>query len=146
MKPVIDELGKRLKRLLKKTENNKIRDKEHLFSELFKAYFGTYKFDPDGFRIIQAFQIGNHFSSMPIETIEVMNQRAATNFQMIRQILKYAMQARFIKETDPIKLADILWSMLLGVVQLEESKYRLTEKDHMKETMEYSFGLLVNAL
>jgi AcrR family transcriptional regulator len=146
MKPVLDELGKRLGRFASKVERRKLRDKGHFFSELLKCYLGTYKFDPDGFRIIQAFQIGNHFSSMPAATIEALNQRAATNYQTIRGLLKSAMEAGYIKETDPIKLADLLWAVLLGVVQLEESKYRITHKDHLKETLSYSFELLSRAL
>ena len=56
------------------------------------------------------------------------------------------MEAGYIKDTDPIKLADMLWAVLLGVVQLEESKYRITRKDHLKETLSYSFELISQAL
>ncbi|MBI5895288.1 MAG: hypothetical protein HZB24_04515 [Desulfobacterales bacterium] len=102
--------------------------------------------DPDRMRIIQALQLCTHFSAMSAETIATVNQRAAANYRVTRTFLAQAMRDGILKTRDTVQLTDILWSMFIGVVQLEESKARTTRKDHLKETLRAAFEILADGL
>jgi AcrR family transcriptional regulator len=146
MMPVLEELGRHLSAFARKVAEKRFADKKAFLDEICRIYFETYAFDPDGMRIIQAFQLGNHFSTMPDETLDAINRRAATNYRTTREFLARAMADGLLKTRDTIQLTDILWSMFIGVVQLEESKARTTGKDHLKETLRAAFEVLAEGL
>lgn len=146
MMPVLEELGRHLEAFARKVAARKVPDKRAFLDEICEIDFQTYAFDPDGMRIIQAFQLGNHFSAMSAETIATINQRAASNYRITRDLLSQAMRDGLLKTRDTVQLTDILWSMFIGVVQLEESKARTTGKDHLKETLRAAFEVLADGL
>ena len=51
-----------------------------------------------------------------------------------------------MRNINPISLTDIIWAMFIGIVQVEENKYRTTKKNHLPETLELAFSLLADAL
>ncbi len=68
------------------------------------------------------------------------------NYKITRQFLSQVMKEGLIKTMDPVELTDILWSLFIGVVQLEESKMRTICKDHLKDTLKSAFGLICDGL
>jgi len=146
MMPVLEALGRHLEAFAGKLAARQVPDKRAFLDEICEIDFQTYAFDPDGMRIIQAFQLGNHFSAMSAETIATINRRAAANYRITRDILAQAMRDGLLKTRDTAQLTDILWSMFIGVVQLEESKVRTTGKDHLKETLRAAFEVLADGL
>ena len=146
MLPVIEVLGEHLTRFAEELESGTFTDKEALAIEFYRVYSETYQYDPDGMRIMQAFQLGSHLSAMSQKTLERINQRASMNYDTTRRLLRRAMDMELIRENDPVLLTDILWSLFIGVVQLEESKARITDKDHLDTTLRYAFELIAQAL
>ena len=112
MLPVLDELGRRLLEVSQKVYQKQFHDKQSFIQELFNVYYATYQYDPDGMRIIQAFQLGNYFSAMPAERLQQINRRAVTNNNITREFLSLLMKEGLIKTMDPIELTDILWSLV----------------------------------
>jgi AcrR family transcriptional regulator len=146
MMPVLEELGRHLEAFSQKVAARQIPDKRAFLDAICEIDFQTYAFDPDGMRIIQAFQLGNHFSAMSPETIATVNLRAANNYRTTRGLLSQAMRDGILKTRDTVQLTDILWSLFIGVVQLEESKTRTTRKDHLKGTLRAAFEILADGL
>jgi AcrR family transcriptional regulator len=142
MLPVLDELGRYLYEFAQQVERKTIVSRDQFLSRLFEIYYATYQFDPDGMRIIQTFQLGNHFAAMSKATLETINQRASANYRTTRNVLLQLMRDGILKQRDPIKLTDILWSTLIGIIQLEESKARTTQQDHLKETLLCAFEVI----
>ena len=146
MMPVLEELGRNIARLEKKVNKSKYASKHDFILDLYDAHRRTYEFDPEGIRVIQAFQQRDFFSAMSKDTIGIVNKRAIENYNITRRCLSKIMEAGLIKAKDPLKLADILWAMFMGVVQLESSKLMATGKDHVQDTLLYSFLLLSDGI
>lgn len=108
MLPVLDELGKRLLEFSEKVKQNQFSDKQTFAQEFYNVYYANYLYDPEGMRIIQAFQLGNHFSAMPALTLKKINRPAADNYKITRQFLSQVMKEGLIKTMNPVKLTDIL--------------------------------------
>ena len=146
MMPVLEELGEKLIEF----ENNVLKHRystcKKLMNDFFEVHWQTYQYDPDGIRIVQAFQQGDHFSAMSKKTLEKINTRARMNYQIGRRTLSHSIKLGILKEVDVIKLNDIIWATFIGVVQLEESKLRATEKDHLFDTLKYAFSLIFDGL
>jgi hypothetical protein len=51
-----------------------------------------------------------------------------------------------IKDENVVVLADVLWSLFIGIVQLEERKFAVSKKEHLKSTLEYGFSLIADSL
>lgn len=146
MMPVLLELGRLLEKLEKDIETSKIKSKKALIKSLYMAHKKIYEYDPEGIRIIQAFQQGNIFSIIPGETLDKLNHRATHNYNISRRGFEKAIKAGIIKARDPIILADIFWAIFIGIIQLEESKYRATNKNHIESTLRISFDVLSEGL
>jgi len=54
------------------------------------------------------------------------------------------MKHKAISKMNPAQIVDISWSTFIGIVQLEESKLRLTKKDHLDSTLRATFSILAN--
>ena len=55
------------------------------------------------------------------------------------------LRSKSYKDVDPIKLTDMLWGLYIGIAQLEESKLRSTNRNHLKSTLEFAFSLVSNS-
>lgn len=146
MLPVLEVLGENLTQLGDKLARNAFTDKKAFVMEFCRVYSEIYRFDSDGMRIMQAFQLGSHLGAMSRKTLERINQRASSNYDTTRRMLRRAMDIGLIRESDPVRLTDVFWSLFIGVMQLEESKARFTGKDHLDPTLTYAFELIAQAL
>lgn len=83
---------------------------------------------------------------MPAKTADKFNKIAMDNFAVTRRILSKALKAGLIKRVNIFQISDIIFALFLGVVELEENKKRITQKDHLRETLESGFALIADAL
>jgi len=146
MIPVMEELGRYYATFFDQVILNSYLDKTGFMKALYELHLKAYEYDADGLKIIMAFQQGNLFSTMSKETRSKINNCALNNYFLLRSSLKKAMDNGIITQKDPIKLADIIWGTYIGVVQLEESKLKATDKDHIKETLRFAFEILSDGL
>ena len=146
MLPVATEFNKRLRKFEKEFDNGKHRSGREIILGLFNIHYEVYKYDPDGIRAIHAFHQGDFIRGLPQETVDKFNQMAQDNFALTRRLLSKATELKLIRKANIIQLADVIFAVFNGVVQLEENKKRITKRDHTRETMELAFRLLADAL
>jgi AcrR family transcriptional regulator len=147
MMPVTEELGRELHKIKGELEEGKFKTGNQLISRFHEAYMKIYDFDPDGLRIVFGYISGIHFVSVSKETIEKLNNLARMNHQLSRWIISRAKNLGLLSgETDEMRLADTLWATSLGVIQVEESKLRITQKDHVRDTLFYAFSTIAKAI
>lgn len=146
MMPVLIELGRFLENFEKKYDSGKLKNKKSFIQELYKVHKKTYDYDPEGIQIIQAFQQGNIFMDLPSETLDKLNQRAIRNYNMLRRCFKNAIKDGLFKSRNPIIMADTVWALFIGIIQLEESKFRATNKNHIENTLRVAFEMLNEGL
>lgn len=146
MMPVLEELGRQLLRLEKELDEFKYATCEQIVMAMLEVFWRVYEFDAEGLRIVQAFQQGEHFLDMSEETSQKISRRARSNFDVMRNIFRRAVELRLFKDVNVIQLSDALWALFVGMVQLEESKRRSTGKDHLYGTLKFSLALVSDAI
>jgi AcrR family transcriptional regulator len=146
MLPILEEIKKSLTALKDKINQGQYRTASEIMTGFYNHYKRIYSFDPDGIRIIQAFQLGDLISAMSEKNREELNLLARENFQLSRSIFSLAMKRKAIFKMNPAQLVDISWSTFIGIVQLEESKLRLTEKNHLEETLRSALTIMAKGL
>ena len=146
MLPALQELGRLFQNLRDSVGAGRVRDGKALVLGFFEVFQNIYDYDPDGIRIIQAFQQGDLISKMTGETRGEINRLASRNFDLARGVLSRAVRRKLIRKVNPVKMIDIFWATFVGIVQLEESKLRATRKDHLRSTLKYAFRQMANLL
>lgn len=147
---LMHSVGEGLRESLRKFEAEVERGQYANHAEVIKGFlhllFRNYQSDPDGLRILQAFQQGNIFKDVSKKTLRNVQQIGRDNFAIMRRILQRVTQMGLIRNVDPIQVSDILWGLFTGIVHLEERKLKVTQKDHIQTTLEYAFSILADAL
>ncbi|MEW6186550.1 MAG: TetR/AcrR family transcriptional regulator [Thermodesulfobacteriota bacterium] len=146
MLPILKEIQASMTTIYQSLSQGEIRSAQDFINRYLKHYLRIYHFDPDGIRIIQAFQLGDLISAMSEKNREELNQMAKENFQLSRRIFAKLIKDKLIAKRDYIQLSDTFWSTFIGVIQLEESKLRLTGKNHIEETLKTALSLLGKGL
>ena len=147
MMPVLEELGRQLLEFEQAIMSRRAYSScEELFKGMFELLWRVYQFDPEGIRIVQAFQQGDHFSEMSDATLSKINERARLNYGIMRKSLFCAIEAGVLRQTDVIRLSDAIWATFIGIIQVEESKLRAAKKDHLYETLKFSFSIIIEGI
>jgi AcrR family transcriptional regulator len=142
MMPMIEKLGRQLADFEKKLNKKRFKNANAVVMGFHDIYAKTLDYDPDGLKIFQIFQLNNFFSAMSKEAQKRVSQVGKRNMDTSRRIISKAIQLGLLPEIDPIQLTDLFFAILLGVVQLEESKLEVSKKDHLKSTLHFGFSLL----
>jgi len=147
MIPVTQRIGEQLQKLENADLNKIFKNGSQLMETLTNIYLDLHQYDPDGLKIIQAYQQGNLFLGMSTAIRKKLDDLAHNNFETVRRIISKAKNLGFFREdVDGTVLADILWSLFIGAVQLEETKLRATQKNHLQPTIKYAFSLITRAI
>jgi hypothetical protein len=88
-------------------------------------------------RIVQTFQICLTSSTTEKPTDHFHKRNVA-------QEIHQGDRVNLINETNPAKLFDVLSGTFFGILQLEESKLRATQKNYIFSTLEYAYLCLAD--
>jgi TetR/AcrR family transcriptional regulator len=139
MIPVLQAINASAAVFRKELDDGKYRTGKEVLKAFAERYKNLYRLDPEGIRIIQAFQQGDLISSMGKESRDNLNRIGRENFVNARAIIASSMERNLLPQMDPAKLMDLIWGMFIGIVQLEESKHRATKKNHLLEMLDFAF-------
>ncbi|MBW1816067.1 MAG: TetR/AcrR family transcriptional regulator [Deltaproteobacteria bacterium] len=146
MMPVLEELGRQLLKFEKDVNELKYETCQEVIIGLKDVFLLAYQYDTDGLRIVNSFQQGEHFLEVSEATSEKISHRARVNFNVMRRTFSRAIELGMFKDLNVIKLSDALWALFVGIIQLEESKFRSTGKNHLYETLKYSFRMISDGI
>jgi AcrR family transcriptional regulator len=139
------DLTERTKKLEAQVRRSKFKNAQALLNAILNIFWEWYKADPDGFAICTAFQQGGLMSRMSNETLATLNDVGRKGFRLFRQIISLAKDMGLIKnDVDEVLLADLLYSLFLGLTQFEENKRRMTNKDYMYQNLKHAFSLIAD--
>lgn len=144
MMPALEEFRQALNDLERKLNDDPHMNGRTLIMGFLEVFKRVYRHDPDGIRIAQTFQIGNFTSKMTEETGQEIISYAKGNRRIARRIISKAIRKNLIKNTNPAKLFDVLSGTFFGILQLEESKLRATQKNYIFSTLEYAYLCLAD--
>ncbi len=146
MIPALEELGKQVRELEKKLLSKPDYNCQDVIMGMYDTMNNCYTTHADGIRIINAFQLNSYFSTMDEKLANRVNQKARENFEVYRRVLARAVDQKVIKDVDVYMLSDIFWGLFLGVAQFEESKFKITGKNHLQPMLKFSFKLISDAM
>lgn len=144
--PMMEDLGRLFQELEDKISQAPAITGEDLVMGFYHCFRKVYEADPDIFSIVRAFQIGVLTSKMTEQSAAEINLYAKRNSEVGRNIISKAVQRNLIREVNPAQLYNMFWGTFIGIVQLEESKYRTTQKNFIFSTLDYAFSCMVDHL
>jgi len=147
MLPLIDDIRQQLQKVEKNLLAGKIRDGSGLITSIFKAFYHGYEILPETFRIIQLFQQQGLMGELRPEVRDAFNDKGRSNFILCRQLLSQGMATGLIKKVNVYEMADVIWGMLVGIIQLEDAKCHEIKNKRLKEnTLRLAEGLIAEAM
>lgn len=147
MMPLIDDVREQLQAVEESLRTGKINDGKDLITALFEAFYHGYEHLPETFRIIQLFQQQGLMGELRPEVRTALNDKGRANFVLSRQILTKGMELGLIKEVNVYEMADVIWGLLVGVIQLEDAKSCDRKNKSLTEnTLRLAEGLIAEAM
>lgn len=147
MQPLINDIRNRLEIVEAKLLEGKIKDGSGLISGILRAFYHGYESLPETFRIVQLFQQQDLISELRPEIRAALDDRGRINFDICRRLLTRGMEMGLIKRVNVYAMADVIWGLMVGVIQLENFKAD-EQRGHKlkKKTLDLAERLIVAAL
>ena len=147
MLPLIEDIRQQLQKVEKGLLSGKIRDGGSLITAIFKAFYHAYEILPETFRIIQLFQQQGLMGELRAEVRTALNDQGRANFVLQRQLLTQGMEMGLIKPVNVYEMADVIWGLLVGIIQLEDAKfYDRKHKRQTEKTLHLAERLIAEAM
>lgn len=147
MLPLIDDIRQQLLEVEKNLQTGKVHDGRSLITAIFKAFYHAYEILPETFQIIQLFQQQGLMGELRPEVRSALNDKGRINFILCRQLLTRGMEMGIIKKVNVYEMADVIWGSLVGIIQLEDTKFYDHKKKHFNEsTLHLAETLIADAM
>jgi len=147
MLPLMDDIKKQLEKAEESLTTGKIKDGGSLIKALFRAFYHGYKTSPETFCIIQLFKQQRLMGELKPDVRAALNDKGRINFDLSRRLLTRGMELGLIKKVNVYEIADVIWALIVGVIQLEDIKSD-DQKGHLlkKNTLRLAEQLIAEAL
>lgn len=147
MLPLIDDIREQLQTVETRLANGEIKDGADLITSMFDAFYHGYETSPETFRIIQLFQQQGLMSELTPEVRAAFNDQGRFNYDLARHLLEKGMDLGLLKRVSVFELSDVIWGLIVGVIQLEDRKSD-DRKGHLlkKNTLRLAEQLIASAL
>jgi len=147
MLPLMDDIHRQLEKAEENLATGKIKDSGSLIKALFRAFYHGYKTSPETFGIIQLFQQQRLMSELKPDIRAALNDKGRINFDLSRRLLTRGMELGLIKKVNVYEIADVIWALIVGVIQLEDIKSDDQKGHRLKEnTLRLAEQLIAEAL
>lgn len=144
--PVIEEFTRLLRKIEIRLLNKEFTSARDVIMAFYESFMALVQYDPEGIRIFQVYQLYNLFPVMPQETRDKLWLIGKRNMRTCKGIISDCMSLGLLPPVNPPEMLDVLWGSFLGLTQLERSKYTLSTKDHLPDTMRFAFTLMAAGL
>jgi TetR/AcrR family transcriptional regulator len=147
MLPLMEDIRRQLEKAEENLATGKIKDGGSLIKALFRAFYHGYKTSPETFGIIQLFQQQRLMGELKPDVRVALNDKGRINFNLSRRLLTRGMELGLLKKVNVYEIADVIWALIVGVIQLEDIKSD-DQKGHRlkKKTLRLAEQLIAEAL
>lgn len=122
VQPFIDDIQSRLEVLGAKLLSGKVRDGDILIAAIVRIIFRGHESTPEAFRLVRLFQQQMLFGKANQKIRRDLQARVRIGFQLVQSLLAKGMEMGLIRNGNVVVMADLIWGVTIGVIQLEESK------------------------
>jgi TetR/AcrR family transcriptional regulator len=146
MVPVFVDIGTSLEELRQRLANGEVTERGQLVAQLLEAVLFPYRHDPDRFRLTQLLHQTRLVESLDSETSKALDTQGRKDFTLARSILRDAMQRGLIRDVAIGPLADIVWGIVVGIIQVEDIKNRTGGRAQLTAALQLATDMLSSAL
>ena len=146
MLPVFVAIGTQLEQLQSDLKTGAVQDREDLITKFLDAVLFPYRAEPERFRLTQLLHQTRLVESLDAEVLSQLDTQGRHDFATARSILKEAMRLRIIRDVPVAPLADVIWGIVVGTIQVEDIKNRTGGRAQLAATFQLAADLLSYAL
>ncbi|MGH3439803.1 MAG: TetR/AcrR family transcriptional regulator [Sciscionella sp.] len=146
MVPVFADIATQLEQLLSSLHNEEVSGGEQLIASLLDAVLFPYRADPGRFRLTQLLHQTRLVESLDSQTHTTLDTLGRKAFKLARSILREAMQRGLIRDVAVAPLADVIWGIVVGTIQVEDIKNRTGGRAQLPAALQLATDLLASAL
>ncbi|WP_169736651.1 TetR/AcrR family transcriptional regulator [Pseudonocardia spinosispora] len=146
MLPIFVQIGEHLEVLLERLSENAYGNTEELIEELIDALLSSYQDDPERFRLTHLLHQTRLIESLDGTALEALDLQGRADFRLARAILREAMDKGLIRNVPVGPLADVVWGIVVGVIQVEDIKNRTGGRAQFLASIKLAGSLLSTAL
>lgn len=122
MLPAVEDIGVELEKIETKLIDDRYSNGRDLVHDMFQAFYHGYELNPENFRIVQLFQQTGLVIELAHGIRDSLNRKGRYNFEFGRRILSIGMAKGLLKKLNTYTIADLMWAITVGVIQLEDIK------------------------
>lgn len=146
MLPVFVAIGEQLSNLRSRVRDGSLTNTKQFVAEFLDALLTPYRDDPGRFRLTQLLHQTRLIESLNGETLEALDRQGRTDFRLAREILREAVRGGVIRDVAVGPMADVIWGIVVGVIQVEDIKDRTGGRAQFSAAMNLAHGMLATAL
>jgi hypothetical protein len=128
MAPFIEELGRQIEKIEQNVIEGTYKNGAPLVHDLFVHMYAAFQRFPYRFRIVQFFQQSGRIWEMSDSVSSSLNAKGKQNFERLRRVLALGIEQGLLKDYGVYELADVLWGLFVGIVQLSDVKSYRTSR------------------
>jgi TetR/AcrR family transcriptional regulator len=146
MLPVFADIGVQLQVLQRDLEAGLISSCQQLIGRFLDAVLTPYRTDPERFRLTQLLHQTRLVETLDPATIAALDIQGRKDFTLARSILRAAIQKKLLRDVPVAPLADVIWGIVVGTIQVEDIKNRTGGHAQHAATLHLAADLLAGAL
>jgi TetR/AcrR family transcriptional regulator len=146
MLPVFAEIGAQLQAVQRDVKAGLIGSCHELVGAYLDAVLTPYRTDPARFRLTQLLHQTRLVETLDPAAAAALDIQGRQDFTLARAILRTAVQKRLIRDIPAAPLADIIWGIVVGTIQVEDIKNRTGGHPQHTSTLKLAADLLTTAL
>jgi TetR/AcrR family transcriptional regulator len=146
MLPVFADIGDELQALHRDLEAGLITRCDQLIARFLDAVLTPYSTDPARFRLAQLLHQTRLVESLDPASLAALDIQGRTDFTLARSILRMAVDQGLIRDVPTGPLADLIWGIVVGTIQVEDIKNRTGGRPQHTATLRLANELLISAL
>lgn len=105
---------------------------------VWRFFYAFYREQPEYYRALMFLHNEGLSDAISPGVIQEINHRAGVNFRLVAEIVQSGVDAGLYRsDLDTRGVVDVLWSLLMGLVQLIETRRNLGAPADMLETLHY---------
>jgi TetR/AcrR family transcriptional regulator len=146
MLPVFADIGDELQALHRDLEAGLITGCDQLIARFLDAVLTPYSTDPARFRLAQLLHQTRLVESLDPASLAALDIQGRTDFTLARSILRMAVDQGLIRDVPTGPLADLIWGIVVGTIQVEDIKNRTGGRPQHTAALRLANELLISAL
>ncbi len=146
MLPVFDDIGTELEALQQDLDQGLIGSRDQLITKYLDAVLSPYRRDSARYRLTQLLHQTRLVEQLDEATLSQLDVQGRKDFTIGRSILRTAMRQGLIRELPVAPLADVIWGIVVGTIQVEDIKAHTGGRSQHTAALRLAADLLTTAL